>query len=127
MEQRELLKTRLEEWARWVTKDYSTIGYPPFSVEWRLYIMGGFMSSSNGPKYPAANLNAEEIESLLKQMSKEKPACARVIRTKYLANSLATTGRLARRLGMPPRTFERHLSNGEEWLMSKLFYFKLAA
>lgn len=127
MEEKELLKTRLEEWARWVTKDYSSIGYPPFSVEWRLYIMGGFMASGSGPKYPPTNYNAEETENLLKQLSKEKPAWARVIRTKYLANSLATTGRLARRIGISPRTFERNLANGEEWLMRRLFYFKLAA
>lgn len=82
------LEKRLTHWGKWYIK-YVThgIGYASRSTEGRLKDDGGVLSRSTKPPEPPANLDAEEMDTLINALGISYPLCAQVIRMHYASLS----------------------------------------
>ena len=120
----EYVESRLEEWAEWFSRgNYSGLGYPSKTLEQRLKEGGGILVEMTGPWVPPSNRKAEEIEDLVKELAKQYPSLATVLRKKYFASSYKNLRNLAKDLGMPESTFRSHIAMAKVWLSAKLGHY----
>ena len=79
-----------------------------------------------GPWVPPSNRKAEEIEDLVKELAKQYPSLALVIRKKYFASSYKNLSKIAKEMAMPVSTFHEHIKMAKMWLSGRLSNYRSA-
>lgn len=110
---------RLKEWANWYTRNLDHgLGYPKRSVEGRLLDEGGYLSKRTGYKREMVHHDAEEIETLIKEMSLYNQELAKAIRVEYIKNN--TQANKAKLLSVSLAQFKLYIKMAKAWLSGRL-------
>jgi hypothetical protein len=109
---------RLNQWAEWFTcVNLHGIGFPSSSIEYRL-MTEGVIINSTAPKQTPCHEDAEEIESLVKEIERENKKMGLALRSQYFGN--VKSRERAKRLGMCHSQFRNYVDLGRQWLVGRL-------
>jgi len=113
---------RLKEWANWFGRgNFYGIGYPPCSTEYRL--MTGIISERQcGIRVMPCNEDAEEIEKLIHEMSKQNNKMAFALRIHYLDGGKWQMHKSE--IGIGETKFRVYVHMGRQWLAGRLSAYK---
>jgi hypothetical protein len=121
MQEDKYLEARLVEWADWYKRGiYFGLGYPSKTVEQRLREEGGQIIKGTGQKNEPENPRADEMDILIREMSRRYPEPARVLKSYYFACDTLSAEKIAKRSNMSKTTFYSHLNIAKVWLSAKL-------
>lgn len=106
---------RLEHWAKWYKQnEYSHLGYPKESLEFRHLNSGGVIHTSRRPKPLSCNPAAEEIERIIGILMRVDEKAAKAICQEYLYNKDQIIK--AREMGISLSQFKVHVAYARYWL-----------
>jgi hypothetical protein len=109
------IEERLNEWADWIRKGCdSGLGFSHRNIMSRLQEEGGVLINGTGPKYPASNPSAEEIECLVKVLATKNYARANLLRIYYL-NPIDHVLK-AMRNGYKKSQYYAHVDAARQWI-----------
>ena len=115
----EYIEERLIEWADWFKKkEHLGVGYPPMSVEYRLMTEGHITREYLGHKPSPVHTAAEEIESLIRELSGQNLELAEVLRCHYLESGNIPFK--SKRVGMSTAHYTVLLNTARWWLAARL-------
>jgi hypothetical protein len=114
----EYVESRLQEWAEWFSHDnWYGLGYPRRNILHRL-MTEGLVGMSIYSNYLPNNKNAEEIEALISEMSKQNKNMAYALRIHYL-----TSGSMrykANEFHIPRPLLTRYVDMAKQWIAGRL-------
>jgi hypothetical protein len=114
----EYVEERLDQWAKWFSHGNSYgLSFSPCSIEYRLMTVG-IINKNPGPKPLPYNEEAEEIEMLVNEMSKQNKMMADVLRYNYFTQGAVRSK--AKQLDIPRLNFERNVEMARQWLAGRL-------
>jgi hypothetical protein len=114
------IKQRLADWAEWCTKDCDLgLNYPSKSVEQRWREGGGQIIRGTGGKPIPINVEAEEIETCVKQYSQRHLLEANVLRRHYLLPHIQYRAK-AKHLGISASKYLILLAKATSWIEGRL-------
>ncbi len=112
------LEQRLEHWARWYSKgNYSGLGYHSETIEYVLMTVGVVIKSTAIQPVPCDE-EAEEIEALVREMTKHNEKMAMMLRIHYFGSGLVSER--AEKLGMSYGRFRVYVDMARQWLAGRL-------
>ncbi len=110
--------TRLVQWADWFSRsNLYSLGFSACSIEYRL-MKEGVLINSTAPKQFRSNADAEEIESLVKEIERSNKKIGLALRSQYFGNK--TSRERAERLGLSYAQFRILVDQGRNWLAGRL-------
>lgn len=111
---------RLDLWADWYQrcKDNS-LGYPSSNILARVKEMGGHYIKSTGPKPLPSNIEAEEIESLVREMHQQDTKMALALRRYYHTDN-DLIGTTIKDFKMSHTQLLVHVNRARAWLAGRL-------
>lgn len=112
------IQSRLKHWAEWYSKgNGSGLGYLSCSIEYRL-MTEGMIIRKFGPSPLACNEEAEEIETLLREMSEQNKHLAAALRHCYLnRGGLRIKGKS---FNVTHQQFKIYMIMGHHWLAGRM-------
>jgi hypothetical protein len=124
------LERRLNAWADYFIRgSYTGIGYASTSPIARLISHGAILLHSEVGRTPEMNEEAEEIENLVKRLSKTQKKWADCLRDKYFCRVIDyplsgkrrnVAAQLAKKRGVSDTTFWRYIQFAKMWLIQQL-------
>lgn len=113
------IEDRLIEWGEWFMKGCdSGIGFPRRNILARIREEGGLLVAGTGAKNLPCNSSAEEVESLVCELSQQQPERANVLRIYYF-NPIDPLSK-AIHSGYSKSQFYAHLKFAHEWIKGYL-------
>lgn len=114
---------RLKEWANWFGRgNFYGIGYPPYSTEYKL-MMGIISEKQHGVRVMPCNEDAEEMEKLIYEMSKQNNKMAIALRIHYLDRDKLQMQK--REIGIGETKFRVYIQMARQWLAGRLSAYRL--
>lgn len=115
---------RLDIWADWYHRCRDNgLGYPSTNILARVKEMGGYYIKATGPKPLPSNLEAEEIEELVREMHQQDPKMALALRRHYQADS-DILGHSLKDFKMSYTQLMVHVNRARAWLAGRLTAIK---
>ncbi len=112
------VEERLQQWAEWYSRgNLYGIGYPIYTVEYRL-MTEGIVVRSTGPKPMPFNEEADEIEILIKEMAQQNQKMALALRCQYFSSGALRVK--AKKLHISHSQFKYLLDLAHQWLAGRL-------
>jgi hypothetical protein len=114
----EYLELRLQEWAKWYSNDYSGLGYPSCSLEYRM-MTEGVLINSTSPRQVLSNYEAEEIEALVSgDMFKQNSRMALALQIHYFKKRKSRDR--SNELDVSATRFRIYVDMAKQWLAGRL-------
>jgi len=115
------VEERLQQWAEWYSRgNLYGLGYPPYSLEYRL-MTEGIVVKSSGPKPLPYSEEAEEIEVLVKEIARQNNTIALALRCQYFGYLGRRKSREhAKLLKISYARFRTYVDMGRHWLAGRL-------
>jgi len=115
----ETLEERLEKWGNWcVREEDNGLGYPSRSLDAIVLEEAGVLEKRRGHRAIPINPNVDEIESMVRELSKRDPILAKALREKYVGRG--TLKARANNLGISYSTFKIYVELAKYWLAGRL-------
>lgn len=112
------LEERLHQWAEWYSRgNFCGLGYPPYSLEYRI-MREGTVVRSTGPRSFPANEAAEEIEALVCEMAQHNRNMALALRCHYFSQGGLRTK--SRKLNMSHSHYKYYVDMAHQWLSGRM-------
>lgn len=113
------VEERLEGWASWYIQygDYN-LGYPQKNYVWQMMKLGGFYIKPTVCPNLRCNKEAEEIESYVVELMRQKQILALVLREQYFGQGSVHCK--AKRLKISYPFFRQHLDMAKQWMVGRL-------
>lgn len=112
------VEIRLQQWAKWFScGGFNGLGYPSCSIIYKLMTVG-IVNKNRGLQTLPFNEEAEEIEMLINEMTKQNKLMADVLRVNYFVGGGARVK--AKEFDMSRLKFERHVDMAKQWLAGRL-------
>jgi len=113
------VEERLAQWADWYSRgNLFGLGYPSISMEYRLMREGTVVRTSGKHQSLPSNEAAEEIESLVKEMSEQNVRMALVLRCHYFNHGSLRIK--AKKLDISYTHYRHYVELAKQWLLGRL-------
>jgi hypothetical protein len=113
-----IVEDRLHWWAEWYSRgNLCGLGYPPCSLEYRMMCEGTIVRST-GPRQLAINQDAEEIESLICEMSQYHSIMAKVLRSYYF--SQGGLREKSKKMNLSHSHYKHYVDLAHQWMIGRL-------
>lgn len=108
----------LSVWGAWRVKVIEAgIGYSNISIFGKIYRDGGFLPASTASRYIPVNELAEKIDSLVNELSKFYPECAKSLIIRYTS----TNEKLAlKKISMSYASYKSNLRLAKMWMAGRM-------
>lgn len=110
---------RLDQWADWYLRgNQYGLGYPKKNIMARLIDEGGILIKGTSHHSPSTNVQAEEIEMIVKSLAKQSQKLAEALRVQYFEQG--TVPFKAKRMGLSYTQFKVHVDMAKQWVAGRL-------
>ena len=109
------LERRLNQWAEWILQgnDFG-LGYPKKTIEAKMADTGGIWKKLSTDRAIPSNPNAEAMEHFIRELEKNYPFLAMILRMQYLAQG--SPNEKAKKLKLSHTRYYSYLSSAKYWL-----------
>jgi hypothetical protein len=116
---------RLNQWAEWYSRgNWNGLGYPSCSIEYRLMTEGFVERTSYASRTLSFHEEAEEVEMLVNEMSKQNHHMALALRCHYFTRGGLRTK--AKKIEISHMQFKHYVDMAHQWLAGRLSSKKMS-